>query len=102
MPVNDYIIDQMESIESIRQAQDKREILDRRRNGECGAVLGNITALLYVKRWAAFARKTCISRPIMNETDFLSIVKKAWADYGSPQRLASVEDISARVSTNHV
>ena len=38
----------------------------------------------------------------MNEIDFLSIVKNAWDDYGSPQPLASVEDISAKVSTNHV
>lgn len=38
----------------------------------------------------------------MNEIDFLSIVNKAWDAYGSSERLSSVEDISAKVSTNHV
>lgn len=38
----------------------------------------------------------------MEEVDFLSIVKKAWEAYGSPQELTLVEDISAKVSTNHV
>ena len=38
----------------------------------------------------------------MKETDFLSVVNLAWEAYGSSLSPISVEDISAKVSTNHV
>ncbi len=38
----------------------------------------------------------------MNEIDFLSVVQDAWADYDPSRKLIAVDDISAKVSTNHV
>ncbi len=38
----------------------------------------------------------------MYRIDFLNIVKLAWMDYDSSRAISTVEDISAKVSTNHV
>ncbi|MEM6321623.1 MAG: hypothetical protein AAF960_28450, partial [Bacteroidota bacterium] len=38
----------------------------------------------------------------MYRIDFLKIIQLAWTDYDASRQIASVEDISAKVSTNHV
>ena len=38
----------------------------------------------------------------MKETDLLSIVKRAWEAYDASRKPVSIQDISAKVSTNHV
>ena len=38
----------------------------------------------------------------MSFLDFTTIIKQAWEDYDASRKTVSVEDISARVSTNHV
>ena len=38
----------------------------------------------------------------MYKIDFLKIVKEAWSNYDASRVISSVEDISAKVSTNHV
>lgn len=38
----------------------------------------------------------------MYKINFLDIVKAAWEDYDSSRKIVAIEDISAKVSTNHV
>ena len=38
----------------------------------------------------------------MRFVDYLSIIRSAWNDFDSTRPIGLIEDISARVSTNHV
>lgn len=38
----------------------------------------------------------------MHPIDYETIIKTAWAEYDDSQQVVSIEDVSARVSTNHV
>ncbi len=39
---------------------------------------------------------------MMEEKDFINIVRHAWIDYDKSRSIKSIEDVSAQVSTNHV